>query len=223
MSFRYQPEEDITGGSFRITNTKDDSVSIFEDTGIEGSGIGAFAAQQIKASAMSLALAWVEMGEHSYSALESSALAIADLDDSGDIDDSEEEYVNELLSATMDAFVSLGGDSGNVASFVNDEDDAAGATLGAFLSDKMDGTETDDETLIANYAAGSDQVLESVKKAVRGGKVTFIRKKIRGRHAKLNALQRAGLKKARSKAFTSAAKVPRKKSFRLGQKMGIHK
>ena len=137
------------------------------------------------------------------------------------MDDDENEHLYDLLESAADAFVSMGADAANVASLIDDEDDEAGATLGAFLTEKMADVTMEDTELITQFAIGGDLILESMVKAVRGGKVILKRKKRLGFHAKLSSAQRAGLKKARAKAFTGAARVARKKSMRIRKKMGL--
>jgi len=195
-------------------------MTILEAAAPDSSLMGDFSGSQTRSAAMALALAFVEGGDFSYAALEAGAFLMADADEDQDISDDEQDFLNELLQGVADAFTSLGADAGNVASFMDDEDDAAGATLGAFLSEKMSGTTMDDDEIIANYAVGGDMVLESIVKVVRSGKVVLKRKRI-GRPKKITAIQRAGLKKARMRAFTGAAKVHRAKSMKIRKQRGM--
>lgn len=195
-------------------------MTILEAAAPDNSLVGDFAGQQMRSAAMATALAWVEGGDFSFDALNAACFVISDMDEDGELSDDEQDYLNDCMQGCADAFIALGGDSGNVASFVDDEDDAAGATLGAFLSNKMSGTTMDDDEIIANYAVGGDMVLESIVKVVRSGKVVLKRKRI-GRPKKITAIQRAGLKKARMRAFTGAAKVHRAKSMKIRKQRGL--
>lgn len=193
--------------------------AIFEEAADAGS-IEDFARKQLRSQAMACALAWVENGDYSFEAIDASIATIADLDGDEEYSPDEEAYYNELTSEVGDALVALGADSSNVQSFLDDEDDESGATLGAYLSEKMQGVEDDDETLIGNYAVSDAPILESTIKVVRGGKLVLKKKRLT-RHVKLSAAQRAGLKKARRKAFTGAAKLARAKSMRIRKKRGM--
>jgi len=102
---------------------------------------------------------------------------------------------------------------------MDEEDDAAGEKIGAFLSGKMADVPDEDEDIIGNYAISNQPIMEAVVKVIRAGKVTLKKKRIR--KVKLSAAQKAGLKKARRKAFTGAAKLKRKKSMKIRAKRGM--
>lgn len=195
-----------------------DDRKIFEEAADVGS-IEDFAKKQLRSQAMASALGWIEAGDYSFDALADSVAMIADLDGDDEFSDDEEAYYNELLTELGYALTALGADAGNVQSFIDNEDDEEGAKLGAFLSETMQGVEDDDETLIGNYAVSNQPIMESTIKVVRGGKIVLKKKRIR--KVKLSAAQKAGLKVARRKAFTGAAKLARKKSMRLRRKRGM--
>lgn len=75
----------------------------------------------------------------------------------------------------------------------------------------VDGDETDDNMLDATYRK---------KVVVRGGKKIRINKRIAGT-IRLNAAQKAAVRKMQRKAFSGAAKIKRAKSMRLRRKMGL--
>ena len=176
--------------------------------------------------AMSAVLSWVDGGDYSYSAFEEYAAGIADLDGDEDLSDSEQELFNDVLGLAADAFLSLGATEANVAEFLNDESDSAGEKLGAFISGSMDEESASDEDIIAGFVAG-DSIMESgvleasfkKMRVVRDGKVQVVKKRL-GKVV-LSAAQKAGLKKARRKAFTGAAKLARAKSMRIRKKRGL--
>lgn len=219
MSYKHTNEAEMFAGFDRHATQKE-AKTIFETAISEGAAISDFSDSQLRAMAMSLVLAWVSMGDYSYSALEGGAATMADLDENEEIDDDEQEDMNDLLQAVADAFVSAGADAANVAAFIDEESDEAGATLGAFLAGKMEKVVQSDEELIAAYATSGDAILEGTIKVIRGGKMVLKKKRIGIPH-KMNSLQKAALKKARSKAFTGAAKVKRKKSMRIRAKRGM--
>jgi hypothetical protein len=120
----------------------------------------------------------------------------------------------------------MGASAENVDEFLNGESDEAGETLGKFLSEEITEEAASDEDMIAAFIGG-DTVFESgileaaFKKirVVRDGKVT-IKKKRLGKII-MSAAQKAGLKKARRKSNTAAAKVHRAKSMKLRKQRGI--
>ena len=194
--------------------------NIFEAAAPNAAAIADFAGQQLRAAAMSCCLAWIEGGDYSYAAHEDCCVTMADADGDGEISDDEQDYLNELMQACADALVSMGADASNVQDFLDNESDDAGQKLGDFLSAKIADVSDDDDTIIANYAVGGDMVLESMVKVVRAGKVTLKRKRV-GRPHKITSAQRAGLKKARQRAFTGAAKLHRLKSMNIRRKRGL--
>ena len=205
---------DIFGGMILEKSDK----AIFEEAADAGS-MDDFATKQTRSQAMSCVLAWVESGDYTFEALAGSAEAIADLDGDEEFSEDEEDYYNELLAEIAFALTSLGADAENVQSFMDEEDDAAGEKIGEFLSGKMADVPDEDEEIIANYAISNQPIMESMIKVIRAGKVTLKKKRIR--KVKLSAAQKAGLKKARRKAFTGAAKLKRKKSMKIRAKRGM--
>ncbi len=201
---------------------------IFEEAGGAGA-IDDFGEKQLRSQAMATALAWVANGDYSYDALDESLAIVADLDGDEELTDDEEEYYDDLLEEVAAAFAALGASEDNIKAFIDDESDDEGIKLGSFLTEKMDGTEKDDETIISDYAVSDAPIFEGLVKVIRAGKVALVKRKKRvgrrmlfgGRRKKLTAAQKAGLKLARRKAFTGAAKRARKKSMRLRKKMGL--
>jgi hypothetical protein len=214
-------------GSLNLEGGKHPDQKIFEQAGDPGA-IADFADKQMRSQAMACALAWVEQGDFSYQAMNDSVATIADLDGDGELTPDEDAYFNDLLSETAYAMTALGADATNVQNFFDNEDDDEGAKLGAYLSEQMNSVQDDDETLITNYAISNSpitesadgQIFEGFVKRVMGGKIVLKRKRI-GRPHKMTAAQRAGMKVARRKAFTGAAKLHRAKSMRLRRKRGL--
>jgi hypothetical protein len=221
MEFNYHLEiggEQIFEGGFTADLSENDpGAAIFEEASPQS--VADFGLQQLRAAAMAVALAWVAGKGYSFEDLDFLVQDAADLDGDMEIGADEEEYYNTLFSFVGEALIALGGDQDNVQTFIDSEDSEAGAKLGSFLSEKIDGNNVNDGDLINNYAVGDTPILESTVKAIRGGQLTFITKKVRRR--KLNAAQRMALKGARLKANTSAAKKARKHSMRLRAKMGL--
>lgn len=185
--------------------------------------IADFAAMQTRAQGMSLALVWLEDQGYTFSALAALVMGMADLDGDEKIGDEEEDIYNDILAAAGAALVRLGGNKENVQKFIDDEDDTAGTKLGGYLSGKMDGVESDDDDLVSGFAVSDDEILEAAYKRVKtikNGRVVFKKKRI-GKAKKMSAKQRAGLKKARRKANTGAARRNRKKSMKIRKSRGL--
>lgn len=194
--------------------------TIFEGAKSDDSELSAFADKQLRSQAMSLALVWLSLGDYSYDALLSLATGMADMDQNEELDDDEQAYLNDLLAATGGALAASGATPANVSEFLEKEDDAAGLAIGEYLSYRLENTARSDEDIIADYAVSGDVILEGVFKAIRDGVVSFVKKRI-GRPKKMSAAQKVALKKARSRAFTGAAKKKRAKSMKRHMKAGL--
>jgi len=194
-------------------------VNIFEAAG-DSMGVAEFGEQQLRSAAMGAALAWASEGNFTYEDMNAAVFVMADADGDEELSDEEEAFVGELFQGVANALLTMGADSEDVESFLDDEDDEAGARIGAAVSGKLDASDSDDETLIAKYAVSGDMVLEATIKVVRGGKVVLKKKRV-GRPKKMSSAQKAALKKARMKAFTGAAKLARKKAMKMRTKRGL--
>ena len=62
-----------------------------------------------------------------------------------------------------------------------------------------------------------------VVRAIRGGKVAFVAKRLKGQKVRLSAAQKQGLNKARAKSQTANAIRKRNRSRAKGENMGLHK
>lgn len=194
------------------------------------------AASTARAQAMSAVLGWVGDGQYDYTALDEYIMGVCDLDGDFEIGEDETALYNDVWAQVPDALMSLGASEEDANAFCNDEDEAAGARIGATVSSALDDMEADDDQLIASFSEGEDSVLENASddkaitmvleatfkkmKLVRGGKIVLARKRVSGK-VRLSAAQRAGLKKARRKAFSSTAKLHRAKSMRLRKRRGL--
>lgn len=183
-------------------------------------------AATVSSMAMSAVLAWIDGGDYSYTAFDEYVAGIADLDGNEDFSDDEVQLYNDIFNSAADAFLSLGADADSVDSFLNGEDDGAGAKIGEFCSGVVDQESASDTDMIAGFAGG-DSVMESgileasfkKMRVVRGGKVKIVKKRI-GKVV-LSAAQKAGLKKARRKAFSSVARLHRAKSMKIRRQHGM--
>ncbi len=191
-------------------------------SGSDTSAAEDFAAKQLKSQGMACVLEWVGGGDFSIDALDVLIQGMADLDGDGEVEagSDEENYYNDLYGAAAEAMVSLGADADAIGKFIDDEDAASGDAIGSMLADKLDAVDKSDDALVSDYAmSGDEPIMESTVKVVRAGKVVLKKKRLR--RVKLSSAQRAGLKKARMKAFTSAAKHARAKSMKIRKKRGL--
>jgi hypothetical protein len=209
--------DNIFNSELRGLRKKD--TEIFESTG-DPNAVADLASKQIRAQAMSCVLGFLENGDFSAQALDDAVVMIADMDGDGEITADEESYYNDLYNEVAYALIFLGADAENVKNFIDNADDDEGTKLGTFLNEKLSDLSEDDDTIISNYAVSVDQVTESVIKVVRDGKVVLKKKRI-GRAHKMTAAQKATLKMARRKAFTSVAKMARLKSMKIRRKRGL--
>lgn len=202
--------------------------------------VQAFARQQARTQAMSAVLAWIEDGEFTYTALDEYVIGMTDLDGDFEISDEEEAMYNAVWNEVPDALLSIGATETDTNDFVNGEGKTsadAAARIGKTLKERLNELEADDDEIIAGFALGEDAVFENAsddpegrhmileatyrkQKVVQDGKVVKINKRISGK-VRLSAAQKAGLRKARRKANTAAARLQRKKSMRIRAQRGM--
>lgn len=194
-----------------------EKIGVLESAILEGS-------DSLASMAMSAVLAWIDGGDYSYQAMAEYAAGIADLDGNDEFNDDEVELYNDILTSCADALMTLGADAGTVDTFLNGEDDDAGQQVGDMVSAAVDGESASNDEMVGAFAGG--EVMEGVFEAsfkkmrvVRGGKVKIVKKRL-GKVV-LSAAQRAGLKKARRKAFSSAARIHRAKSMKIRKQHGM--
>jgi len=208
--------------SFVYADEKKEAGQIFESADDLAAAAGDFADKQLRSQGMSCVLSWVDGGDYTIDALDSLIQGMADLDGDGEVQagGDEENYYNDLYGATADAMASLGVDVDTIGKFIDDEDADAGNSIGTMLSDKLNAVDQSDDTLITDYTMGAgDAVMESTIKVIRAGKLVLKKKRLR--RVKLSSAQRAGLKKARRKAFTAVAMHKRAKSMKIRRNRGL--
>lgn len=210
--------------------------------GDDGEGTDAVSDAAITAArsrAMSSVLTWLDEGDYSYNALDEVVVVAADIDGDWELSDGEEEEYGDIWDQIGDALLTLGAEFNDVQALVDGpgkKADEAAARIGAALSKEMESVEAEDADIIAGFALGEDAILENAaydealhgvleatykrKKVVRDGKVKIVRKRVSGK-IRLSAAQKAGLRKARRKANTAAAKLHRRKSMKLRERRGL--
>ena len=187
-----------------------------------------YADSQLRSQAMSAVLGWIEDGNFTYDNLDEFVCAVADLDGDFEISEEEDDYYNSVWQQIPNALLTLGAPEDDVDKLVNGESNAAGQRVGEAVKLSLDSEKADDDDLIAGFAYGDDpegrhMVLEAAykkRKVVRDGKVVVVRKRVSGK-IRLSAAQKAGLREARLKANTGAAKLARRKSMRIQKRRGL--
>lgn len=196
-----------------------------------------YADSQLRSQAMSAVLGWIEDGNFTYDNLDEFVCAVADLDGDFEISEEEGDYYNSVWQQIPNALLTLGAPEDDVEKLVNGESNAAGQRVGEAVKLSLDSEKADDDDLIAGFAYGEDAVLENAdddpegrhmvleaaykkRKVVRDGKVVVVRKRVSGK-IRLSAAQKVGLRKARRKANTGAAKLARRKSMRIRKRRGL--
>lgn len=210
-------------------DAKDDAA--FED--VDGLSVTA------RSQAMSAVLQWVDMGEFNYDTLDDIISVIADLDGDDEYTEEEEDYYNDVWDEAGNALLTLGASFADVEELCNGPSEAADEAaqrIGAVLTKEVAGSKMENDDIITGFAYGEDAIVESAgdnealrgiyeatyrrKRVVRDGKVVFRRKRVSGR-VRLNAAQKAALRKARRKANTAGAKLRRRKSMRMRKRRGL--
>ncbi len=195
--------------------------SIFEAADPDTGAVEDFADRQIRSAGMATALTWVDEGAYGFADLDALVVGMVDIDGDEEIGEDEEADYNDLLSATTEALIRLGGAETNVSAFIDDEDDDAGEKLGKHLASKLENIGADDDEIITRFAMRSGEaILEAgTRKVVRDGKVVIKKKRVK--KYRMTASQRQALKKARRKANTAGARRARMKSMRIRKKRNM--
>ncbi|MBU2968786.1 hypothetical protein KO527_05410 [Pseudoalteromonas sp. C2R02] len=181
------------------------------------SSVDDFAVKGFRAQAMAATLEFLKDDDvNSYEGFEALAIGIADLDESGEVDDDEKSFFNDILGFMADSLVVLGADPKAVSDFIANEDDDAAEEFKFKLSEEAS---NDQDALISKFMSADEMMLAATAKVIRNGKVKLIKKPLKKR--RISSAQRNALKKARKKAHSSGAKQARKKSLRLRTSRGM--
>lgn len=178
------------------------------------------ATQDIRSEAAAIAVQWAQDEASELVDLDAMVFAAVLEDDEADIDEltAEQDAEYNSLYALIGEFMgSVGADSRLIQNAMEEGDEKAALDIAETIRNAISKDGADE--LVADFAVRESLILSAMKKVVRGGKVTFIRK--RTRKIRINAAQRAALRKARTKAHTAAAKAMRRKSNRIRAKAGL--
>lgn len=181
--------------------------------------VASAAGMAARADAMAMVIEWVADGDDSAEGLDAYAQALADVDEDGEVSgDEEQDAYEQALTLMGEALTSLGVPV-QVAADAMGGDNGAAAKAFVAAGDFLDGDDVDADDLISAFAVRETMMMDSIKKVIRDGKLKLIRKPLR--KVRLNAAQRAALKKARMKANTAAARTARRKSMRIRKSRGM--
>lgn len=199
---------------------------------------GEFAANDIRAAAVTSAKAWaatdpadLDEGETLADRLVAYAVGIADENKDGEISDDEAEVANIAFNAMADFFVSKGATEEDVVALIESGDAEAAARVAELIAGE-DGDEDVDSFVFD--AESSESVMDSIldcvpsgdpqfdavykkKMVIRKGKKVRINKRVSG-HVRLNAAQKVAIRKAGLKSRSATARVHRMKSMKLRRK-----
>lgn len=169
---------------------------------------------------MAAVIAWSQYGEPTADDFDMTAQAMADVDEDGEITDEETEFYNETLFAMVQALQYCGVSPADTELLVSGDDKAASLAY-VTISEKLEnlGEDKDEDELIAEFAVQETGMMEAKKKVIRNGETKWVNKPLKKR--RLNAAQKAALKKARLKANSASARAKRKKSMRKRQSAGM--
>ncbi|TMO87707.1 hypothetical protein [Pseudoalteromonas ruthenica] len=176
------------------------------------------AISSIRSNAMAAVFTYADEGFTTAEELDSMAVGIADIDEDGDVSESEQEDYEQALNAIAQALEHIGVSESLITSALSDDSDEAAEEIALHIANFADDVE-DEDKYIAEYAVREPLMMEAMRKVVRDGKVKWVKKPLRKR--RMSSAQRAALKKARRKANTGAAKRARSKSMRTRKKAGL--
>lgn len=180
---------------------------------IENSAINTY-----RALGMAALIAWVDVGEPSAEDFDLTAQGMADIDEDGEVSEMEEEAYNETLFSMAQGLRYIGVDAGVVDELLAGSDKAA-STAYVAMANKLEAMDITEDELIAEFSVQQEGMFEAKKKVIRDGETKWVNKPLKKR--RLTAAQRAGLKKARMKSHSAAARAKRKKSMRKRAASGL--
>jgi hypothetical protein len=203
---------------------------VFDGVDGDGDRMSQHDIESIKMSAAAAVQQWIETDDLSEDEtladrLLAMMIGIADEDQDGELDDDEQDVLEVALECAWDYLAQKGADESDIDTLLNDWDaDVAERIRDLVASVLPEGEESDAD--IDGFAFDSDSesaVMDAaykMKVAVRKGKKVRIRKRVSGT-VRLSAAQKLGLRKARMKAHSAAAKMRRKKSMGIRRKANI--
>lgn len=211
------PESSKPAHDVRLDSARLDSADPFADQWIDAH------AAELAASAVQQWAETDELGEGEGYADRLLTLLVGAVDEDidGELSEEESDDLLVLTNAAADYLSSLGVADDDIDALLNDWDNDAGERVQELVVGKLaDGADAADFV----FGDGSDEAaLDAVYKktiAVRKGKKVRINKRVSGT-VRLSAAQKVAVAKMRRKSNTGIAKLRRKKSLRIRQKMGL--
>lgn len=170
-----------------------------------------------RADAAAAVFQWIEDGDADFDALDAIVFGLAGGTDDEELTDDEVDQYNLLLGDVGDFLVNVCELSVKDVEAMFEGDNDKAEKVFEETEEKI--RVLDEAEVIAEFSVRESMMLESVKKVVRDGKIVTI--KTNRRKRRMTPAQKAALKKARSKANSSAARAARKKAMRLRKSRGI--
>lgn len=194
----------------------------------EGGPAAAFAITDLALRAAAIVQEWaetddLETGESNLNRLLGMFCGVADENMDGEISDEEAETVAMLCDQAWDYLSSLGATDDDLSAMFEADDADAGDRVMELVAGSLPDGEEDAAQSIDDFAFGDGSVeaLDATYKrvkAVRGGKITHINKRISGK-VRLSAAQKVALKKAMLRSHSAGAIKRRIKSMKIARRI----
>jgi hypothetical protein len=215
----YEAEQKRAAAAAAVEHTEDQFFSSLTEDDLM-SAVGTKAAQDSRSMAASILTEWASDESADLSDLDSLIFgAVIDDEDAeaDDLTDEQGQAFDELVDLIGEFVIAQGVSAKQAQNMLEDGDEKAALDVAEKIRNAI--SENSAEELVADFAVRDQMIMSAVTKVVRNGKVKFKRK--RTRKVILNAAQKAGLRKARTRAHTAAAKAHRRKSMRVRKSRGI--
>ncbi|HEX8590645.1 hypothetical protein [Pseudomonas sp.] len=194
----------------------------------EGGPAADFAVTDLALRAAAIVQQWaetddLEVGETNLNRLLGMFCGVADENMDGEITDDEAETVAILCDQAWDYLSSLGASDDDLSAMFESEDgEAADRVMELVAGGLPDGDEAAAQSIDDfAFGDGSVEALDATYKrikAVRGGKITHINKRISGK-VRLSAAQKVSLKKAMLRSHSAGATKRRLKSMKIARRI----
>lgn len=199
-----------TEEQFFSTVTEDDLLS----------AVSTKAGQDARSMAAAILVQWASDESAELSDLDGLVFGAVLDDEDAEIDDLSEEQAEEydaMVNVLGEFAIAVGASAAQVQNMLEDGDEKAALDVAEIVRSAISKNGADE--LVADFAVKEQMIMSAVVKVIRDGKVKFKRK--RTKKVILNAAQKAGLRKARMRSNTAAAKANRRKSMRIRKSRGL--
>jgi len=168
--------------------------------------------QTARSDAMAGAIVWATETAGDAEDLDALVMGLAGVDGEGDFSDDDFALYEDAAQEVAEAFVALGADQSDVEAAISEASQDAASAIVEVVEASIDEAEKSTDEIITAFGVADKAMFEAKKMVVRGGKKKWVKKPLKKK--RMNAKQKAALRKARKKAHTGAAKKNRAKSMR---------